>query len=123
MKQNRIMIIDGDSEFVEEVIDLLEDAGYQTQSASNLDEAVAAIEESLPHLILLDIKPAGNGMDIAEELKSRRNTSDIPIIAVSAYVDDSNREEISSDSRIQDVLKKPLLPLEFIASIEEHLKH
>lgn len=63
---------------------LLRPEGYRTLSAANGDEGLA-IAQMAPDLILLDIMMPGiDGYEVAERLKSNPDTSNIPIIMVTA---------------------------------------
>lgn len=71
---------------------LLRPEGYQTESASSGDEALAMIEHRAPDLILLDIMMPGlDGHEVARRLKGNPATANIPIIMVTAQIDRAAR--------------------------------
>ena len=65
---------------------LMERANYEVQIASNGIEALEAIEQRHPDLLLLDLTmPEMDGWTVASKLKSDPATSKIPIIAITAH--------------------------------------
>ena len=71
---------------------LLQPEGYLTLSAASGEEALAAIAQHAPDLILLDIMmPDMDGYQVAGILKANPATSNIPIIMVTAHIDRSAR--------------------------------
>src|SRR5207245_1506351 len=59
----------------------LERAGHRVMRAASVPEAVAAIREVLPDLVLLDwILPNATGLSFARQLRADQRTKDIPII-------------------------------------------
>jgi len=121
MNRNTILIVDDNSDFVEEVTELLRNAGYRVRSAENHQEAIMEANGSKPDIILLDIKFAGNGIKTAEQLGTDEGTSDIPLIVVSGHADDEVINKLKEKADVRDVLEKTILPLEIIASIESNL--
>ena len=121
MRRNTVLIVDDNSDFVEEVTELLSNAGYRVSSAANHEEAIIEASKSKPDIILLDIRFAGNGIKTAEQLASDEDTSDIPLIVVSGHVDDQVVKRLKEKVDVRDVLEKTILPLEIIASIESNL--
>jgi len=121
MSREMVLIIDDDSDFVEEVSEMLSNAGYRISSAGNHEEAMVEVRKTRPDIILLDIKFAGNGIRTAEELGADNDISDIPLIVVSGHVDEEVIRKLREKVDVRDVLEKTIIPLEFIASIENNL--
>ncbi len=87
-KNKKILIIDDSA--VNNVLleNVLEDQNYEVIIAFNGNDAFKAIDKNIPDLILLDIMmPDMDGYKILEELKSKENTKQIPVIMVSAKSD------------------------------------
>lgn len=84
-------------------------AHYELQFATDGKTALAlANAETPPDLILLDvIMPGVSGIQVLQQLRSSSNTSDIPVILVSA--DNSEQNELNGlDSGADDYLTKPV---------------
>ena len=85
-KMQKIMIVEDDQVIKKELQNLLENAGYQTETLENFKEAKKEILKSPVDLILLDINiPELNGEILLKEI---RKTANIPIIMVTNGADD-----------------------------------
>lgn len=85
MKTNKkILVVDDNAEFCENVSDLLELEGYETAKAFDGFEALEATKDDRFDLVLMDVKMPG--MDGVETfLKIREISSEIPVILLTAY--------------------------------------
>jgi len=82
---NSILIVDDSSTNLVLLEAILQEEGYKTYTALNAKEAYASIDKFKPDLILLDLlMPQVSGFDILERLKAFPDTSEIPVIVVSA---------------------------------------
>jgi diguanylate cyclase (GGDEF)-like protein/PAS domain S-box-containing protein len=87
---------------------LLRPEGYVTRRAANGAEALASIAEHPPDLILLDqIMPGMDGLQVASILKANPATVSIPIIIVTAIVD-RNARLAGLKAGAEDFLTKPV---------------
>ncbi len=87
-----ILIVDDEVQNRKLLEALLRPEGYVTVCAANGEQALALIGERAPDLILLDIMmPGMDGYQVANILKARPATSNIPIIMVTAQIDRSAR--------------------------------
>ncbi|NJC33490.1 two-component system nitrogen regulation response regulator NtrX [Sphingomonas jejuensis] len=81
-----ILIVDDERDIRELVAGVLEDEGYAARAAANSDEALAAIDERRPSLLLLDVWLQGSrldGLELLDEVK-RRDPS-IPVLVISGH--------------------------------------
>ncbi len=83
--QNRILVVDDDPDILEALKVLLEDEGYSVETANN-GQIIQFIDGSnLPSLIVLDVLLSGmDGRDLAEQLRNKPDTKDVPIVMISA---------------------------------------
>ncbi len=87
---------------------LLQPEGYSTVSASSGEEALQAVTDHAPDLILLDIMmPGMDGYQVANILKANPATSNIPIIMVTAQMERSARLA-GLDAGAEEFLTKPV---------------
>lgn len=87
-----ILIVDDEMQNRKLLEALLRSEGYVTLSAANGEEALGAIAQRAPDLVLLDIMmPGMDGYQVASILKANPATSNIPIIMVTAQIDRSAR--------------------------------
>ena len=104
----RILLVDDETELVESGIRVLKWMGYQVQGATDPTEALEMIRDQ-PHqfdLIISDFSmPRMNGMQLAEEIK--RINPGIPIILLTGYSSDVPKKQIKS-TVINGIIIKPV---------------
>lgn len=95
--------------------------GYEISEAASGTEAIEKAACARPSLIILDLcLPYMNGIDAARAIKKNPLTTNIPIIACSAYPAEDERED-ALRAGIVAYLEKPV-PLALIkAKIEEFI--
>lgn len=108
---------DNDSNYI--LFHVLLKQDYCLVHARNGKEAVQLFRECRPHLILMDIKmPEMDGYEATAAI--RHLSPSIPIIAVTAYAFEEDRERILA-SGFSDYLSKPVNGVELRNKIVEHL--
>jgi two-component system nitrogen regulation response regulator NtrX len=81
-----ILIVDDEQDIRDLVSGVLDDEGYGTRTAASADEALAALDERLPSLILLDVWLRGSSMDGIELLRAIKiRDPQIPVIVFSGH--------------------------------------
>jgi two-component system nitrogen regulation response regulator NtrX len=81
-----ILIVDDERDIRELIADILKDEGFETRLAANSDDAVAALNEQEPSLMILDIWLKDSRMDGIDILKQvKRNNPDVPVIIISGH--------------------------------------
>ncbi len=115
----KIMIVDDDKEFLEELRETLSLSGYEVLPVEDSTEVLGLVSSLKPDLILLDLKrPQKSGFQVADELRHFSEVSHIPVIAMSAYLKD-DYVALLDICGIKTCLKKPFHPLDVIAKIED----
>jgi DNA-binding response OmpR family regulator len=72
----------------------LEDAGHEIEDASDGIKVLDIARETSPDAILLDITmPGMDGFQVLEQLKSLRDTEEIPVVMISARARPRDRED------------------------------
>lgn len=123
MPKKKILIIDDDREFGEELRELLELEGYTARAFFDGTAALGMISRIKPDVILLDLKLTGkSGFQIAYELKSFSKTADIPIIAMTGFYTKKEHAELMNICGIRTYLLKPFDSQEVVGKIEAVLK-
>lgn len=100
----------------------LEGAGFRVNAATDGEEALVAVEEEVPDLILLDwMLPLTSGIEVCRQLRSRPDTKLVPIIMLTARGEETDKLR-GLDSGCDDYITKPFSPAELIARINAVLR-
>jgi CheY-like chemotaxis protein len=116
-----ILIVDDELGIVEVLEFLLSDAGFSVKSALNGQDALAALEEGIPDLVILDyMMPILDGLAVIAAMRSNQKYSDIPVILTSALDEVAIRKR--SDG-FQAFLRKPYKTERLLEEISRLLNH
>jgi len=103
--QKRILIVDDDPDVLKLVSFRLNQAGYETVTASNGTEGLQKIASAKPDLIVLDvIMPGMDGYTFMKEVKSSGTSRGIPIIMLTAK---DKLKEIFEMEGVKEYIVKP----------------
>jgi two-component system nitrogen regulation response regulator NtrX len=81
-----ILIVDDEADIREMIGGILQDEGHRTRMARDSDEALKAIEERRPHLVILDIWLQGSRLDGLEVLNIIKKTHpELPVVIISGH--------------------------------------
>ncbi len=117
-----IMIVDDIPENLQVLGNNLDMAGYETAFATNGQDALQAIDELTPDLILLDVSmPDVDGFEVCRRLKANPKTAEIPIIFLTAHTDVENIVHAFSIGA-GDYIAKPFQQEELLSRVSVHLE-
>jgi DNA-binding response OmpR family regulator len=119
MPDINILVVDDESEIADLVEIYLVSDGYTVRKASSAEEGLRIIEEEDIHLVLLDIMMPG--MDGIQMCKKIRETSNVPIIMLSAKSGDLDKI-MGLGTGADDYVTKPFNPLELTARVKSQLR-
>jgi two-component system phosphate regulon response regulator PhoB len=86
------------------------------------DEALLAVEEQQPDLVLLDwMLPGTSGLSVCQSLRRRSATRSLPIIMLTARVEEGDRIR-GLESGADDYVVKPYSPSELVARVRAVLR-
>lgn len=138
----KILFVDDEPEFVRPQVTALEDAGYEVILETNPDEALALLQKQEFDLIILDlIMPplqkdkercdqeldyAETGIKLLQEIRSKLNLIDVPIIFLTVVRDQDLRSKIrqyeSKYGHRSRFLTKPVRLRNVVAEVQRVLK-
>ncbi|HMK49592.1 MAG TPA: response regulator, partial [Thermodesulfovibrionales bacterium] len=110
-KIKRILVVDDDPNTVRLIDRVLEEAEYQVTTAFNSEDAVRAIENSRPDLVVLNLMMPRTGFDVIEYIKAAARGKDIPLIVLTQK-DLTEKEVEDLNGRIKGILNKVVLTKE-----------
>lgn len=110
MKENKILLVEDNPIHREVIVDGLEDAGYEVRKAKNIEAAERILEEFTPDLFVFDlvietIKSAG--IKFANKVRNDPKFQSIPVLFISAHLDELNKEKIFPTDSTENTLPKP----------------
>jgi len=89
-----VLVVDDSLSARRTLAQVISDAGYEPRTAVDGVDAIDAIEERMPDLILLDLEmPRMNGLELAAHLRADQETHDIPIVMVTSRSTGKHREQ------------------------------
>jgi two-component system response regulator BaeR len=115
MISRHILIVEDEKKIADLLCDYLKAAGFRTSTQDNGNLVISQVKKDSPDLILLDIMlPGKDGMELCREI---RQVSNIPIIMITARVEEIDRLlglELGAD----DYICKPFSPREVVARVK-----
>lgn len=115
----KILVIDDEPEIVKLVRAYLERAGFSVVVAYEGQQALAIFHHEKPNLVVLDLNlPGMDGLDVCRAL---RRDSEVPIIMLTARLDETDRL-IGLELGADDYVVKPFSPREIVARVRAVLR-
>ena len=113
MTTKSLLIVDDNPENLKLMLMVLASTGHELVTATDATQALRAIEQRIPDLILLDLQlPGMDGLELTRHLRSHAATRAIPIVAVTAYAmkgDEEKAREAGCDGYLAKPIDKGLL--------------
>jgi signal transduction histidine kinase len=107
----QILIVDDEPKNLVVLETVLDDPDYRLVRAESADEALLALVAEQFALLILDIRmPGMTGFELAEVIKKRKKTAEIPIIFLTAYYSEDQHVLEGYGSGAVDYLHKPVNP-------------
>ncbi len=119
MKTAHILIVEDKKKIAQLLCDYMKKAGYTVTSLERGDQVIPCVRQKQPDLILLDIMlPGADGMEVCRDI---RKFSSVPVIMITAKVEEIDRLlglELGAD----DYICKPFSPREVVARVKAVLR-
>jgi CheY-like chemotaxis protein len=94
MKQKTILVIEDNDLNMKLVRGILSTTAYEMIEAVDAETGLKMIREHRPELVLMDIQlPGMNGLSATKVIKSEESTKNIPIIALTSYAMQGDKEK------------------------------
>lgn len=115
----RILVVDDEPKIVKLARDYLERSGYVVLTAGDGRTALSIARSEKPDMVVLDLNlPELDGLDVCRTL---RRESDVPIIMLTARIDETDRL-IGLELGADDYITKPFSPRELVARVRAVLR-
>jgi two-component system, OmpR family, phosphate regulon response regulator PhoB len=122
MTQKKILVVEDEQAIREMLAFNLSRAGYLVRPAADGREARAEIADGHPDLVLMDwMLPDISGLELTRQLKRDPHTREIPVIMLTARVEEDDRVA-GLDGGADDYIVKPFSPRELVARIRAALR-
>ncbi len=114
-----ILVVDDEPKILKLARDYLERSGYQVVTADDGNLALTTARHEKPDLVVLDLNlPGMDGLDVCRAL---RRETDVPIIMLTARVEETDRL-IGLELGADDYITKPFSPRELVARVRAVLR-
>lgn len=118
----RILVVEDENDLAQILVDYLKRDGYEANTLADGQQAMAALRSDLPDLLLLDLMlPGLDGLSILRELRRNPASAALPVILVTARVEEIDRL-IGLELGADDYVCKPYSPREVVARVKTVLR-
>jgi CheY-like chemotaxis protein len=122
MEGKRVLVVDDNAVNRRLLQVLLRYRGYEVCEAASASEAFAVVRETLPDLILMDLRlPGMDGLTATQKLKDDPATCDIPVVAVTSYAMKGD-EERAREAGCCAYVTKPIDKTRFLETVARVLR-
>lgn len=116
-----VLVVDDEPNIVLSLEYLMKQKGYEVRSANNGEEALKALNEKLPDLILLDVMmPKPDGYEVCQKIRATPEWKDIAIIMLTAKGREVEREK-GLAMGADDYVTKPFATQDLVAKVQNIL--
>jgi len=117
--QMTILVVDDTEANIDMLLAILKE--YDVIPATSGEDALSLLEQEKVDLVLLDIiMPEMDGFEVCRQIKKNKDTTDIPVIFITAKDDEESIEEAYKIGGV-DYITKPFRPRELMARVKTHL--
>ena len=118
----RILVVDDDRNLRKIIATNLELAGYEVATAEDGNAALAALDETQPDLVLLDVMmPGKDGYETARAIRRHPVNANVPIIMLTAKSEIEDKVA-GFEAGADDYLTKPFGPQELLARVRAKIR-
>ena len=116
-----VLVADDDPDILTLVSLRLKKAGYGVVTAADGEEAWQAVREHRPELAIVDVRmPKMDGLELIRRIRADGQSSDMPVIALSARARDANLAE-GFEAGADEYVKKPFSPRQLVDLVRAKL--
>ena len=121
MTNKSILLIDDSAQNLKLTQFLLKQDGFEVGIAENADQALSALEQRIPDLILMDLQlPGMDGLALTRHLRRDETLREVPIVAFTASAIKGD-EEIARAAGCDGYITKPINTRTFVSLVREYI--
>ncbi len=119
---SKVLVVDDNRTYLEMISNLLKESGLDVSTATDGVEALEAVQQEVPDLIVLDVvMPRMNGYEVCRELKAAPKTESVLIVMCSTKDQEFDRHWANKQGA-DAYVTKPFKPQELVATIKQLLR-
>ncbi len=113
----KVMLIEDERNIIEAISFILSRDGWEVKTHSNGHDALDAIRERMPDVIILDVMlPGRSGFDILQDIRKDTEISGIPVLMLTARGQKKDRE-MAERAGADQYMTKPFSNAEILESV------
>lgn len=117
--KRRVLVVDDDELTLEILRTILDLEDFDVLTARSGEEALEAVEQSLPDLVVCDVMmPDIDGLEVTRRIRKMDGGADLPIVLLTAKTQDEDRQA-GFDAGCTEYVTKPFSPLSLITTLGE----
>ena len=121
-RKTLVLVVDDFADNREMYSEYLSFSGYDVIEAKNGMEAIAAAQDRMPDIIVMDLSlPVMDGWEATRRLKADERTRQIPVVALTGHAL-AGHSRGAREAGCDSFLAKPCLPDQLVAEIRRMLK-
>ena len=127
LEQPHILVVDDDPDILHGITSVLEGQPWRLHTARDGQQCMEMIRKKIPDLLILDLlMPRMDGFAVIRELRRDPTYSNLPIVVLTAVVEDASRRRYELETgvgmSVQGYLQKPVIPNELLRMVGRALK-
>jgi chemosensory pili system protein ChpA (sensor histidine kinase/response regulator) len=115
-----VLVVDDNARLRNLWLEVLEEAGYAAVGSEDGLAAGELIRDLFPDMILLDLRmPRASGWDFLENVRANPKWQQIPVVIISAHLEEGPDLAKDSGLRIVGQMEKPVSVADLVAKVRE----
>jgi chemotaxis protein histidine kinase CheA len=115
----RVVVADDSLSVRRALEQLMQDAGFEVETARDGFEALAAIQSRPTHALLVDLEmPRMNGLEVTRNLRTHADTRDLPVVMITSRATDKH-QAMAEQAGVTRMLGKPFSEDSLVALVRE----
>lgn len=120
--KNIVLLVEDDNDLANVYETRLQAEGFKTHRVANGEEALSAVMQIKPGLILLDVMmPKVSGFDVLDILRNTPETANVKVIMLTALSQDTDKQRAESLGVDEYLVKSQVVIADVVDKVKQHL--